>query len=137
MLNSDENQGEGRRVFAATLRVVGLGGLLLSAAAFALYAAGALPPFLALSETMALWSQPAADFAALSGMPAGLAWLGRLDRGEALALSGLTLLCFSGIPPFLALAVSLFRRKKFLYGLLALAQIIVFIFAAISTLFGL
>jgi hypothetical protein len=105
-------------------------GLAVLAAAFLLYAFGAVPPHIAVERLPELWSLPLDRYLALTGAPSGWGWLRFLDKGEYLSLLGVALLGMATLACYCGLGVMLLRRGERLPLALAALQILVLLAAA-------
>lgn len=105
-------------------------GLLVLIVTFVVYAAGILEPKIPLNDVQHYWVMSVGDYLHESGMEAGWAWIGNLDKGDLLNfapiafLSALTIFCYLAIVP------GLLRKKDTAYVVLALLEVAVLVVAA-------
>jgi hypothetical protein len=85
-------------------------GLIALIAGFVAYLGDVLSPQVPFEMLPRLWSLSAADYVRESGMAEGWGWLGMLDKGDVLALSGIALLAAVS-PLCLALLVPAYAKS--------------------------
>ena len=86
------------------------GGLIVLIAGFAAYMGNVLSPQVPFEMLPRLWGLSASEYVRESGMAAGWGWLGMLDKGDVLALSGIALLAAVS-PLSLALLVPAYAKS--------------------------
>lgn len=111
-------------------------GLAVLTVTFALYLLGVLPPQVPFEALPGLWGLPVADFLRESALAPGWSWLGRLDRGDLLALSGIALLSGVSLPCLAVLARDYARQRDWTYLAITLSLIGVLALAASGWLGG-
>ena len=116
--------------YAAVLEKGALLGLLCLFTTFSLYMLGVLQPHIPVEKTCELWKLDAQQFRAEAKIEAGWGWVSLLGCGDYINFVGITFLAGVTILCYLATVPVLFRRKDFLYIVLALLQVAVLIFAA-------
>ena len=114
---------------------LGLGILMVT---FLLYVTGILEPGVPIEELPNYWTLSAHeyleavnhDFLHRDGIIVGWGWVAVLGFGDYLnfvgiaLLSGVTIVCYAGILP------SLFRKRDWIYGTIAILEILVLVLAA-------
>ena len=105
-------------------------GLLALAAAFILYATGALDPVVPFERLPAVWSLPVDRFVAATGWPSGWGWLALLGHADCLSVAGVAVLCAVTIACYARILPGLLRRGERAQAALAAAQILVLLAAA-------
>jgi hypothetical protein len=107
--------------------LIGLLGLVIT---FIIYGAGILEPKIPIDKVQNYWVMPVSDYLAQTGIHAGWAWLGNLNKGDMLNflpiafLSLLTIICYVSILP------GLLRKKDTAYVVLVIIEIVVLVVAA-------
>lgn len=122
-------RGEPQAVYARLLWWSSGASLALLVVAFVLYAAGLLPPRVAMAELPRVWRLPAAQVAPVVGYDMW-GWLAQLHRGDALNLLGIALLSICSLVPLVGVIVQYLRRGDRLYAALAALQVVVLLAAA-------
>ncbi|MGW8265647.1 MAG: hypothetical protein ACWGSQ_04715 [Longimicrobiales bacterium] len=122
------------RILAAGM-YVGLGLLLVT---FGLYATGLIPAAVPIEELPNYWTLSAHEyleainheFLHREALVLGWGWIAVLNKGDFLnfigiaVLAAVTVICYLGILP------SLFRKRDWIYGTIALLEVIVLVLAA-------
>jgi hypothetical protein len=117
--------------YAAVLKALTAAGYVLLVGCFALYAGGLLPGGRSAQMTAGLWHLKARDFvSAAGGSASAWAWLGMLDRGEALSFASLVYLTGISMAAFAVACVVFVRQGNRPYALFCLLQIAVLVLAA-------
>lgn len=105
-------------------------GLLAIIITFTIYAAGILTPYIPVSDLPKYWGLSVYKYLETTGIHSGWSWLGMLGKGDFLNflsiafLAGITVICYIAIIPIF------FRKKDIVYGVLALLEVLVLVFAA-------
>ncbi|HMK60187.1 MAG TPA: hypothetical protein VK452_03450 [Dissulfurispiraceae bacterium] len=105
-------------------------GLIALIITFVIYMIGILPPHVPVSDLPKYWGLSVHSYLEQTGIHPGWAWLGMLNKGDFLNFTGIaflaavTLLCYVRIIPIL------FRNKDTVYGIIAIAEVIVLALAA-------
>ncbi len=105
-------------------------GLLAIIITFIIYAAGILTPYIPVSDLSKYWGLSVYKYLETTGIHPGWSWLGMLGKGDFLNflsiafLAGITVICYISIIPIF------FRKKDIVYGVLALLEVLVLVFAA-------
>jgi hypothetical protein len=105
-------------------------GLLIIIVTFIIYLTGALAPHVPVNDLPKYWGMPVHEYLKATNIPTGWAWLGMVGKGDFLNfigiafLAGITVACFVRITPIL------FRKKDSLYGVFAIIEVLVLVFAA-------
>ncbi len=107
--------------------IVGLIGLVVT---FVIYGAGILKPVIPLEEVQNYWVMPVADYLEQTGIHAGWAWLGNLDKGDMLNFLPIAFLSLLTIICYLAIIPGLMKKKDTAYVALAIVEVLVLVFAA-------
>ena len=107
--------------------IVGLIGLVVT---FIIYGAGILKPEIPLEEVQNYWVMPVADYLAQTGIHAGWAWLGNLDKGDMLNFLPIAFLSLLTIICYLAILPGLMRKKDTAYVALVITEVVVLTVAA-------
>ncbi len=111
-------------------------GLLLLLVTFAIYVLGVLTPHIPVDDLPKYWSLPLKKYLAATGIHPGWGWVHMLREGDFLNfigiafLSGVTILCFLKVIPIF------FRKSEFVYGWLAVLEVLVLVLAASGVLRG-
>ena len=106
------------------------GGLALMAVTYILYVTGILAPHVPLEKVPLLWSQPVGTYLELGNVPHGWGWTVLLGKGDFLNFLGIVLLAGMTIVCYIPLIPVYVKRKEFAFAWLAVAEILVLLFAA-------
>jgi hypothetical protein len=106
------------------------GGLALMAFTYVLYVTGLLPPHVPLDKVPLLWSQPVGTYLELGKVPHGWGWTVLLGKGDFLNFLGIVLLAGMTILCYIPLIPAFLKRGEKGFALMALAEILVLLFAA-------
>lgn len=106
------------------------GGLAMMAATYLLYVTGILTPHVPLEKVPLLWSQPVGTYLELGNVPHGWGWTALLGKGDFLNFLGIVLLAGMTIVCYIPLIPVYMKRKEFVFAGLAVAEILVLLFAA-------
>jgi hypothetical protein len=106
------------------------GGLALMALTYLLYVFGIVSPHVPLEKVPLLWSQPVGTYLELGNVPHGWGWTVLIAKGDFLNFLGIVLLAGMTIVCYIPLIPVFLKRKEFVFATLALAEIIVLLFAA-------
>jgi hypothetical protein len=101
-------------------RAIGILGLILSVAAFALYVAGIIPTDVTPEASAEQWSAPAGEDRGTADLASGSGWMFASTDAYAASTAALAILASTALPVLAVLAVAWFRRRDFLYGFMAL-----------------
>ena len=121
---------EQRRAYADLMDVLVKIGLVLLVVSFAPFAAGILPSMVPLKEAPELWSLPVQEFLEQTGGKPGLWRLSVLLHGDSLPLVGIAFLATSTILCYLRIIPVFVRTRNLPYLLIAVAQVLLLLFAA-------
>lgn len=105
-------------------------GLLALIVTFIIYLTGILAPHIPVNDLSRYWSLPVHAYLNHTGISPGWSWLGMLGKGDFINfigiafLAGVTILCYISIIP------TFFRKKDPVYGILAILEVLVLVFAA-------
>jgi hypothetical protein len=122
--------------YASWLDVCTRGAYAVSLLTFAIYASGALPPYVPFDRLPDLWHLPLAQYLEATGAATGWDWLRLLRYGDYLNYVGLALFALIVLLCHAALIVPLLKRGERLLAALAAAQVAVLAFAASGLLAG-
>ncbi len=106
---------------------LGLIGLIIT---FIIYGAGILDPVIPLEEVQNYWVMPVADYLEQTGIHAGWAWLGNLDKGDMLNFLPIAFLSLLTIVCYLAILPGLMLKKDTAYVVLVIVEVVVLTVAA-------
>ena len=129
---------EEQMLYARILAVgmyIGLGILLVT---FALYLTGAIPPAVPIQELPNYWTLSAHEyleainheFLHRDSIVVGWGWIAVLNTGDYLNFIGIALLALVTIVCYLGILPTLFRKKDWVYGAIAVLEILVLALAA-------
>jgi hypothetical protein len=105
-------------------------GLALMAVTYLLYVFGVITPHIPLEKVPLLWSQPVGTYLELGQVPTGWGWSALIARGDFLNFLGIVLLAGMTIVCYIPLIPAFLKRKEYIFAWLALAEILVLLFAA-------
>jgi len=131
-----------QRIYANILNVGMYMGLALLLIGFALYVSGAVTPAVPVEEVANHWELSVGDYLDTVNEQylhrdhhlTGWWWVTALEKGDYLnflgiaLLSGVTIVCFLGIIP------TLFRKKDYVYAVIAIVEVAVLVAAASGVL---
>ena len=120
---------------------IGLGILLVT---FSLYVTGILAPAVPIEELPNYWTLSAHeyleainhDFLHRDGIVVGWGWVAVLNMGDYLNFIGIALLALVTIVCYLGILPTLFRKKDWVYGTIAILEILVLALAASGIVSG-
>lgn len=133
---------EEQRIYANILNIGMYLGLALLLIGFALYVSGAVTPAVPVEEVANHWELSVGDYLDTVNEQylhrdhhlTGWWWVTALGHGDYLnfvgiaLLSGVTIVCFLGIIP------TLFRKKDYVYAIIAVVEVLVLVAAASGVL---
>jgi len=105
-------------------------GLGLMAVTYLLYVFGIITPHIPLDQVPLMWSQPVGTYLELGKVPTGWGWSVLILKGDFLNFLGIVLLAAMTIVCYIPLIPAFIKRKEMLFAGLALAEILVLMFAA-------
>ncbi|MDP3426870.1 MAG: DUF1634 domain-containing protein [Humidesulfovibrio sp.] len=106
------------------------GGLGLMAVTYLLYVFGVITPHIPLKMVPLMWSEPVGTYLELGQVPTGWGWTALILKGDFLNFLGIVLLAGMTIVCYIPLIPVYVKRKEFVFAGLALAEILVLLFAA-------
>ena len=106
------------------------GGLGLMAVTYLLYVFGIITPHIPLKMVPLMWSEPVGTYLELGQVPTGWGWSALILKGDFLNFLGIVLLAGMTIVCYIPLIPVYVKRKEFVFAGLALAEILVLLFAA-------
>lgn len=129
---------EEQLLYAKILSAGMLVGLALLLATFAIYAAGILRPAVPIEELPRLWTLSAheylltinEEFLHRDALMTGWGWVAMLGRGDFLNFLGIALLAAVTIVCYIGILPTLFRKRDWIYGTIALLEVIILALAA-------
>lgn len=107
-------------------------GILLLLLGFGGMFSGVLPGVLSLEQLQQLWSLPLDEFLQQAQTPRGWGWLSHGGHGDALAMAGILLLGCVTLAGYTLLLVRFVQRREGVRALMALAEIVVTLVAALG-----
>lgn len=108
-------------------------GLALLVASFAAYLLG-LGPHVPIDRAPELWSQPARELLARTGLRAGWGWAALLPASDMLVMAAIAVLASCSIPPLLAAARSFARAGERTLWIVCALEVAVLVLAASGVL---
>jgi len=105
-------------------------GLGLMAVTYLLYVFGIITPHIPLDQVPLMWSQPVGTYLELGHVPTGWGWTVLILKGDFLNFLGIVLLAAMTIVCYIPLIPAFLKRKELVFAGLALAEILVLMFAA-------
>jgi len=106
------------------------GGLGLMAVTYLLYVFGVITPHVPLKMVPLMWSEPVGTYLELGQVPTGWGWTALILKGDFLNFLGIVLLAGMTIVCYIPLIPVFMKRKEYVFAGLALAEILVLLFAA-------
>jgi hypothetical protein len=116
--------------YAGLLDKLVLAGVIILAAAFALYIAGVVPRMVGPETVMDYWHLSAGEFVSQTGSLTGWSWAGYLGKGDILSLASIAYLTSVTMVCFIPLLFWLIKKKDKVYFFIAVFEIIVLAVAA-------
>lgn len=105
-------------------------GLVIMFVTYMLYVFGIITPHVPLELMPEYWSQPVAHYLKAGNVPTGWGWTALLGQGDFLNFIGVVLLAGLSIICYLRIIPSFLRKKDMLMFWIAVAEILVLLFAA-------
>jgi hypothetical protein len=105
-------------------------GLLALTITFIIYVTGIFSPHIPVTDLPRYWSLPVHSYLEQTGIHPGWSWLGMLGKGDFLNFSGIAFLAAVTIFCYLRIIPILFRNKDSIYGIIAIAEVLVLVLAA-------
>ena len=105
-------------------------GLVVMLITYAVYVFGILSPYVPLERMPEYWGEPVSAYLAKAQVPVGWGWTVLLGRGDFVNFLGVVLLAGMSIVCYLRILPGLLAKKDMIYFALALAQVLVLVFAA-------
>ena len=134
MQNSDKEQNvkaSREQIIYANLLIIGVWvGIAVLLATYAIYLSGVLPSHVDMSLIPKIWDKSVTDYLEITHSPHGWGWTALLLKGDFLNYIGLALLALMTIFCYLVLLRGYVRQKNWLFGVIALLEIVVLSIAA-------
>jgi hypothetical protein len=105
-------------------------GLAVMLITYILYVSGIISPHVPLADMPQYWSRPAAQYLRNANVPTGWGWVNLLKEGDFLNFVGIVLLAGLSIVCYLRVIPSMFRKKDMVMAYIAVAEVVVLVFAA-------
>lgn len=116
--------------YANLLQYGAWAGILVLFITYLLYVLGIMDPLIPLTEVPKYWTLSAADFSHHFNTPMGWGWVGLIGKGDFLNFLGIAWLSTLTIIGFLMLVPAYFKKGDKIYAFVALAEVLVLVFAA-------
>jgi hypothetical protein len=135
----DEARASEEQMLYARLLAAGMYlGLGILLATFLLYLTGIIAPAVPIQELPNYWTLSAHeyleainhDFLHRDTIVVGWGWLAVLDRGDYLNFIGIALLALVTIVCYLGILPTLFRKRDWIYGTIAILEVVILALAA-------
>ncbi len=129
---------EEQLLYAKILSAGMLVGLALLLVTFVLYSTGLVAPAVPIGELPRLWTLSAheylvtinEEFLHRDALVMGWGWVAVLSKGDFLNFVGIALLAAVTIVCYLGILPTLFRKKDWIYGTIALLEVVILVLAA-------
>ena len=119
------------QVIYANILVIGVWfGLLILFTTYFIYVFGASTPHVDISSIPQLWGKGVNEYLELTHSPQGWGWLAIVSKGDFLNYVGFALLALMTVICYLVLLKGYFAKKDWVYGTIALLEIVVLSIAA-------
>jgi hypothetical protein len=105
---------------ASWFRWIGTIGLVLSVGIFVLYIAGMIPSQVTPEISGSHWGESSEVYLENTGLEFEAGWFRNIVDAYFLSSAALAILASAALPTLLVLSVSWFRRRDFLYGIMAI-----------------
>lgn len=129
---------EEQLLYARILSAGMLAGLLLLLLTFVVYVSGLMAPAVPIGELPRLWTLSAHDYLVAineqflhrDALVVGWGWVAVLSRADFLNFLGIALLAAVTIVCYLGILPTLFRKRDWIYGSIALLEVVILVLAA-------
>lgn len=127
-----DDRADAEKLAAGWFKWTGLLGLLAAVVVFVIYGTGLVPASVTPDESALLWENSSGGYLEEAGLEFGSLWFGNAADGYVLSSAALALLATAALPTLAALALGWFRRRDWLYGIMALGVCGVLILAILG-----
>jgi hypothetical protein len=111
-------------------------GFALLVITFLLYVSGIIEPHVPLSDLPHYWSMPVGEYLRAADVHTGWSWLGLIGKGDFMNFAGIALLGAVTIGCYIRILPLLLKNRDTVYGLVAIAEVLVLALAASGILVG-
>ena len=105
-------------------------GLLCLFITFPLYVFGIVEPQIPIDKVCEYWKLDVHEYRSAVALETGWGWVSMLGHGDFLNFVGIIILASTTVLSYLAVIPLLFKRREFVYLVLAVLQVLVLVFAA-------
>ncbi len=105
-------------------------GLLLLILTFIIYLTGILSPQIPISDLPKYWKLKAHEYLASAGLNPGWAWLSLVTKGDFLNFVPVAFLCAVTVFCYIRILPIFFKKKDFVYFIIAFIECLILILAA-------
>lgn len=105
-------------------------GLAVMLVTYSLYIFGIITPHVPLENMPQIWCNPVGTYLEKGNVPTGWGWTSLLKTGDFLNFLGIVLLAGLSIICYLKTIPALFRKGDKVMGMIAVAEVLVLLFAA-------
>lgn len=119
------------QIIYANLLLMGMvAGIIVMVVTYVIYLTGLLPSHVDLATISANWGKGIHEYLEITHSPTGWGWAAMLGKGDFLNYIGFALLGLMTILCYLVLVKGYFRKKDWIYAVIAVLEIIVLTVAA-------
>jgi hypothetical protein len=109
-------------------------GIAIMVVTYLIYILGILDPHVSFELIINNWDKSVAEYRKITGSPHGWDWLALLGSGDFINFIGIALLALMTILCYFTLIPGYFKRKDYIYGTIAILEIVVLSLAASGVL---
>jgi len=114
-------------------RILNMGmklGIVMLFVSFTIYLTGTLAPYVPVSELPKLWTLTVHNYLEAAHIKNGWWWTHMLHKGDFLNFVGIAFLGGVTIICYLAIIPKFFKKKDYVYGIIAVLEVLVLVLAA-------
>ena len=105
-------------------------GLAVMLVTYCIYISGVIPPHVPLEKMPEVWASPVSVYLEKASVPVGWGWVALIREGDFLNFLGIVILAGLSVLCYIRIIPALFRRGDPLMGFIAIAEVVVLVFAA-------
>jgi hypothetical protein len=105
-------------------------GIVMLFVSFTVYLTGILSPYVPVNDLPKLWTLKVHDYLQAAHIEHGWWWTTMLHKGDFLNFAGIAFLGSVTIICFVAIIPTFFKKKDYVYGIMAIIEVLVLVLAA-------
>lgn len=130
-MNKPDTNAPAEQIAYANILFYGCwGGLALMLVTYVLYVTGIMDPYVSMDNVIKYWGLPVGQYLADNNVPTGWGWATLLSNGDFLNFLGIALLGGLTIVAYIPVTLTYFKKKDFVFAIIALLEVLVLCFAA-------